>query len=77
MQGLFDGRAKDEATVTQALTGMDAMLDAIAAGLYTLASMLVGEGEDGIRLVETAVATTDVVPCGDVARDGKAFARRW
>ncbi len=68
VQGLFDGRAKDEATVTQALTGMDAMLDAIAAGLYTLASMLVGEGEDGIRLVETAVATTDVVPCGDVAR---------
>ena len=30
------------------------MLDTIAAGLYSMASMLVGEGEDSMRLVETA-----------------------
>lgn len=34
VQGLLDGKAKDEATVAQALEGMDAMLDVIAAGLY-------------------------------------------
>ena len=32
VQGLLDGRPKDEATVSRALEGMDAMLDAIAAG---------------------------------------------
>jgi hypothetical protein len=59
VRGLMDGRPKDDATVALAFEGMDAMFDRIAAGLYTLASMLVGEGEDSVRLVETAVATTD------------------
>ena len=34
--------------------------DIMAAGLYSLASMLVGEGDDSIRLVESAVATAGV-----------------
>ena len=34
--------------------------DIMVAGLYSLASMLVGEGDDSIRLVETAVATAGV-----------------
>jgi len=34
--------------------------DVIAARLYSLASMLVGEGEDSIRLVETAFATAEL-----------------
>ena len=34
--------------------------DVIAARLYSLASMLVGEGEDSMRLVETAVTTAEV-----------------
>jgi hypothetical protein len=42
-----------------ALKGMD-RLDQIAAGLYSLASMLVGEGEDSVGLVETAIATGEV-----------------
>ncbi len=67
VQGLLDGRSKDDATVAHALQGMDAMLDAIAAGLYSMASMLVGEGEDGVRLVETAVATAEVSVCQDAA----------
>ncbi|HXR37673.1 MAG TPA: hypothetical protein VN776_01190 [Terracidiphilus sp.] len=62
---LMDGQPKDEATVTRALDGMDAVVDLIAAGLYSLASMLVGEGEDSIRLVETAIANADVSACHD------------
>ncbi len=65
VHGLLDGRPKDEATVSKALEGMDAMLDVIAAGLYSMASMLVGEGEDSIRLVETAVERTDLSSCSD------------
>jgi len=63
---LLDGRAKDEATVAKALDGMDGMFDRIAAGLYSLASMLVGEGEDGVRLVETAIANAEISQCDDL-----------
>jgi hypothetical protein len=65
MGGLMDGQPKDDATVSQALSGMDEMLDVIAAGLYNLASMLVGEGEEGVQLVETAVADAEVSACHD------------
>jgi hypothetical protein len=71
VQGLLDGQPKDEATAHEALQGMDEMLDTIAAGLYTLASMLVGEGEEGIRLVETAVARTEVSACDDALQARK------
>jgi len=57
---LLDGRPKDDATVNRALEGMDKLFDLIAAGLYNLASMLVGEGEPSVRLVEEAVATADI-----------------
>lgn len=63
VHGMLDGQAKDEATVAEALSGMEGMFDLIAAGLYSMASMLVGEGEDSIRLVETAVATAEVSSC--------------
>jgi DNA-directed RNA polymerase specialized sigma24 family protein len=63
VHGLLDGRPKDDATVAQALEGLDGMFDVIAGKLYSLASMLVGEGEDSIRLVETAVANADVSAC--------------
>jgi DNA-directed RNA polymerase specialized sigma24 family protein len=65
VHGLLDGQPKDEATVARALEGMDGMFDVIAARLYSMASMLVGEGEDSIRLVETAVATADISSCTD------------
>ena len=70
--GLLDGQAKDEVAVKQALEGMDALLDAMAAGMYSLASMLVGEGEDSVRLVETAVATAEVSACQDAAEARKS-----
>jgi hypothetical protein len=63
VSGLLDGRAKDEETVEKALEGMDSTLDAIAIRMYNLASMLVGEGEDGIRLVETTVEKVDISVC--------------
>jgi hypothetical protein len=65
VHALMDGRPKDEATVTKALSGMDAMLDMIAVGLYSMASMLVGEGEDSIGLVEIAVARMPTSPLSD------------
>lgn len=60
VHGMLDGREKDDATVAQQLAGLEGMFDLIAAGLYSLASMLVGEGEDSIRLVEAAVANAEV-----------------
>jgi DNA-directed RNA polymerase specialized sigma24 family protein len=43
----------------------DGIVDEIAAWLYSLASMLVGEGEASARLVEAAVANTEVSACQD------------
>ncbi len=65
MHELLDGKPKDEATVATAFEGLDGMFDLIAAGLYSMASMLVGEGEDSIQLVETAVANADVSECSE------------
>ncbi len=65
MHGLLDGHPKDEETVTEAFAGMEGMFDVIASGLYSLASMLVGEGEDSIGLVETAIERADIGACTD------------
>ncbi len=75
VHGLMDGRQKDGPTVAHALEGMDQVVDRIAAGLYTLASMLVGEGEDSVRLVETAIATVPASATGDPA-EGRKICRR-
>lgn len=75
MRGLMDGRTKDDATVAQALEGMEAIFERIAAGLYTLASMLVGEGEDSVRLVEGAIATAPASASNDPA-EGRRLCRR-
>jgi len=74
--GLLDGRPKDDATVNQAFAGLDEMFDVIAAGMYSLASMLVGQGEDSVQLVETAIATADVSACtsADKARKSSRIA---
>jgi len=71
VQGLLDGQPKDEATVAETIHEVDAMLDVIAAGLYSMASMLVGEGEDSIRLVETTIARTEISKCADAAEARK------
>jgi len=46
-----------------AFEGMEEVFEQIAAGLYSLASMLVGEGEQSIQLVEAAIAAAQVSPC--------------
>ena len=43
--------------------GMEELFDLLATGLYSLASMLVGEGEQSARLVEEAVANAEVSVC--------------
>ncbi len=65
VRGLLDGEPKDEATVNKAFEGMDDLFELIAAGLYSLASMLVGEGEESVQLVEAAVANAEVSICQD------------
>jgi hypothetical protein len=51
--------------------GMEEIFALIASGLYSLASMLVGEGEESMRLVEAAVANAEVSVCQDpqIARE--------
>lgn len=71
---LMDGHSKDEATVARALEGMEAIFERIAAGLYTLASMLVGEGEESVRLVETAITTVPAAAADDPA-EGRRICR--
>jgi Sigma-70, region 4 len=71
VHGMLDGHPKDEATVQGAFAGLDEMFDMIAAGLYTLASMLIGEGEDSIRLVERAVETADIGSAAGAAQARK------
>jgi DNA-directed RNA polymerase specialized sigma24 family protein len=75
VHSLLDGRPKDDATVASALAGMDDMFDQIAAGLYSLASMLVGEGEESARLAETTIATADVSSSSD-PREARQNSRR-
>jgi hypothetical protein len=45
--------------------GLEEIFEMIAAGLYSLASMLLGEGEESVRLVEEAVANAEVSVCQD------------
>jgi Sigma-70, region 4 len=71
MQGMLDGHLKDDATVKEAFAGLDEMFDLIAAGLYTLASMLIGEGEESVTLVERAVETADVASCDNAGQARK------
>lgn len=39
--------------------------EVVAAGLYSLAAMLVGEGEESARLVEDTIASAQISPCAD------------
>jgi DNA-directed RNA polymerase specialized sigma24 family protein len=75
VHGLLDGQPKDDATVARAFDGMDEMFDLIAARLYSMASMLLGEGEDSIRLVEIAIANADASASRDSAEECKSSRR--
>ena len=58
-----EGQPKADADASGAFDEADDMLDQIAARLYSLASMMVGEGEQSVLLVEEAIATADVSAC--------------
>jgi DNA-directed RNA polymerase specialized sigma24 family protein len=73
--GADDFAQSNDGTAARTIEGLDDMFDKIAAGLYSLASMLVGEGEEGARLVETAIATTEV-PAGASPRESRQNSRR-
>src|ERR1700744_1694774 len=75
MTNLLDGKEKDEATVERAFEGQDEMFDLIAAKLYSIASMLVGEGEESIQLVESAIANSEVRCCDTTAQAGLSSKR--
>lgn len=70
-----DSLIPPEAPVTRAQSGWRETFDRIAAGLYSLASMLVGEGEDSALLVETAVANGEVSACQDAEQARKSSRR--
>jgi hypothetical protein len=54
--------------------GLEEIIEQMAAGLYSLASMLVGEGEASVRLVEAAIASAKISPCAD-PREARAGSR--
>ena len=65
--GMLDGRPKESDEIEATLSGWDGFLEKIGAELYHIASMLVGEGEDAIRLIEQVVANVDLPGCCDQA----------
>lgn len=65
VSGMLDGQAKDPAAVEAALPDWDELLEKIAAELYRISSMLIGEGEESIGLIEQVVATVDLPACHD------------
>ncbi len=60
LTGMLDGQPKDLAAVESALSGWDGVLERIAAETYRIASMLLGEGEEAIGLIERVVAELDL-----------------
>jgi len=64
---MLDGRPKDPSVVEQALSGWDELLEKVGAELYRIASMLLGEGEQAIGLIERVVANIDLPACGSHA----------
>ncbi len=63
--GMMDGQAKDPAVVEAALSGWEGLIEKIAADLYRVSSMLLGEGEEAVRLIEQVVTDLDVSVCSD------------
>jgi DNA-directed RNA polymerase specialized sigma24 family protein len=54
-----------EQSVAGTSEALEEIVEQIASGLYSLASMLVGEGADSERLVEAAIADAEISVCQD------------
>jgi DNA-directed RNA polymerase specialized sigma24 family protein len=61
---------------SSASSDCEGAFDAIAADLYNLASMLLGEGEQSMQLLESAVTRIDESACGE-PDGGVSTARTW
>jgi|SRR5579859_642110 len=64
---MLDGRPKDPAVVEEALSGWEELLEKIGSELYRIVSMLLGEGEESIGLIEKVVTNLDLTSCHDHA----------
>jgi hypothetical protein len=65
---ILDSAERGNAEAAKAHESMDELIEWIAAGLYSVASMLLGEGEESVRLVERAIAAAEVSVCCDPAK---------
>jgi len=63
--GTLDSEPKDPAATEASLADWDGLIEKIAADLYRISSMLLGEGEEAVRLIEQVVADLDVSVCSD------------
>src|SRR5271168_1550332 len=59
----FDNKFVPDAAVEATLAGWDGFLEKIAGELYRIGSMLVGEGEAAIGLIEQVVGSADLPGC--------------
>ncbi len=64
---LPDSPQKDASVAEAELVGWEGWLETIASDLYRLASMVLGEGEAAVHLVEEVVTELDLSSCGDHA----------
>lgn len=65
--GMRDSQPKDAAVAEAAPTRWDGILEKIAGELYRISSMLLGEGEEAIGLIEDVIAHFDLQACSSQA----------
>ena len=63
--GMLDGQAKETTAVDSALAGWDGLLEKVGTDTYRISSMLLGEGEETIQLIEQVVIDVDIRACSD------------
>lgn len=69
------GLPKEKEKKNEVSADMNEIFDQIASGLYNLASMLVGEGDDSMRLVETALTDAEISICQDSSQARRSSRR--
>jgi hypothetical protein len=63
----LDGQPQNPAVVEAALSGWEGLLEKIGAELYRIASMLIGDGEESIGVIEKVVTNLNLTACRDHA----------
>jgi hypothetical protein len=65
LSGMLDGQEKEPAAVDAAFSDWSGILEKIAGDLYRISSMLLGEGEEAVGLIESVVTELDIANCAD------------